>query len=414
MSRETRLALAQPLVRRGLWWAWLGGGLVWSAVVEAPSAIDEAIGLAGPAVPAMLGWLTLGTGMLGHRFRASPRAGLLAALGPLVVSGFAPTPVVVAAALILAGLSGGWVVGGVARHAQAGRGGSAAAGLAVVAAAGGVVLIPLSSLWLGALAVFVIMSGWPRSAAGAGMSAWSASILDGQAVLVARAIDFSFGNRRVVDGLSVALRSGELVALVGPNGSGKSTLLRLLSGHLLPDGGVLAMDGNDVLGASPEELVRLGVSLASGSRPVFPDLTVEQNLQLGAWVCEGGRQSRQELARAALDRFAELAGRASDAAGTLSGGEQRLLALAASLLARPRVLLADEVTLGLSPRARAAALHILRAAADAGAAVFVVDHELRDLVPLTDRVLVMDNGRLTETTEPLVAAARFIPGTKPL
>lgn len=115
------------------------------------------------------------------------------------------------------------------------------------------------------------------------------------------------------------------------------------------------------------------------------------------------------MAGAALGRFPELASLDRVAAGTLSGGEQRLLALAASLIGRPRVLLADEVTLGLSPQARARALRTLRGAADSGAAVLVVEHELRDLLPLADRVLVLEDGRLTETDEPRKATASFIP-----
>ena len=412
MTRETRLALAKAHVRRGLWWAWLGGGLVWSAVVETPRAIEEAVGVSGPGVPALMGWLCVGAGLAAHRMRANPVAGVLAALGPLVVSGVAPTPIVVAAALCLSGLAGGWVVGAVSREAQDGTGESAAAGINLVAAAGGLLLIPLSSLWAAALATVVALSGRPRSTSTT-PRAGSSATADGQAIVGAERVAVSFGDRRILDGASISLRPRELVALVGANGSGKSTLLRVLSGHVLPDEGIVMIDGHDVVGASPEELARLGVTLASGSRPVFPDLTVEQNLQIATWVRDGGRRTRFATARGALARFPELSSLAHAAAGTLSGGEQRLLALAASLLTRPRSLLADEVTLGLSPVARARALRTLRAAADAGAAVIVVEHELRDLLPLADRILVLQDGKLTETQDPGRPSARFIPGTAP-
>lgn len=411
MSRETRLALAQPGVRRGLWWAWLGGGLAWSAVVKAPSVVEDAIGLSGPGVPAVLGWLCVAAGLAAYRVRADPLAGALAALGPLVVSGLAPSPVVLAAALCLSGLAGGWVVGSVSRAAAGATDGSAAAGLNLTAAAGGLVLIPLSPLWAATLTTVVALSGRPRAPAHAPARKPGAGRDGDDALLAATGLVLSFGERRVLDGASLSLRRGEMTALVGANGSGKSTLLRVLSGHLLPDSGALAMSGHDVVGAAPEELVRLGITLASGSRPVFPDLTVQQNLHVGTWTCEGGRRARLEQATAALDRFPELAPLAHAPAGTLSGGEQRLLALAASLLTRPRVLLADEVTLGLSPTARARALATLRAAANAGASVLVVEHELRDVLPLTDRVLVLDRGRLTETDEPGESSARFIPAS---
>lgn len=410
MSRETRLALARPRVRRGLWWAWLGGGLVYSAVVEAPEAIDRAIGLSGPAVPAVLGWLALGAGVTAYRLAARPRAGVLAALGPLAVSGIAPTPVVTAVALALCGLAGGWVVGAVCRGAHLRPAtGPAGSGLSLLAAAGGLLLIPLSSLWLAGLATIVLASAVAQGQAKPDPEPVISGPAEAGAVLQGAHLSISFGARRVLDGATITLRPGELVALVGGNGSGKSTLLRVISGHVLPDRGALALDGADVLGSSPEELARLGVTLASGSRPVFPDLTVRENLQIATWICPGSRRARADMAGAALGRFPELASLDRVAAGTLSGGEQRLLALAASLIGRPRVLLADEVTLGLSPQARARALRTLRGAADSGAAVLVVEHELRDLLPLADRVLVLEDGRLTETDEPRKATASFIP-----
>ena len=408
MSRETRLALARPSIRQGLWWAWLGGGLVYSALFEAPRAVDLAAGISGPAVPALLGWLALAAGVAAYRIGASPRAGALAALGPLLVSGVAPTRLVVAAGLALSGLAGGWVVGGICRRAtRDGRAGSAGAGLALTAAAGGVLLVPLSSLWLAAVAGLVVASGLRVERATDSPSLVDPPPVEG--LLAADRIAVSFGERVVLNGATLVLRPGELVALVGGNGSGKSTLLRVLSGLLLPDEGSLWLNDVEVTGTSPEALARLGVTLASGSRPVFPDLTVLDNLRIANWFTEGSRRSRAELAADALARFQELAPLSRSSAGTLSGGEQRLLALAASLLARPRVLLADEVTLGLSPAARRTALQTLRNAADSGVAVFIVEHEVRDVLPLADRVLVLEAGRLTETDEPGPTAASFIP-----
>ena len=414
MSRETRLALARAEVRKGLWWAWFGGGLIWTAVVEAPGALDAAWGLAGPGVPAAMTGLALGTALAARRARGTPVTGVSAAMGPLVVSGLAPSVVVVAVALVVAGLAGGWVVGSVGWQADDGSGPAAAAGgLSLAAAAGGLILLPLSALWLAALGTAVLLSGpvKARPTRVAPPSVGGGADAD-DSLLGATDLKVAFGGRVVLDGASLRLSSGELVALVGANGSGKSTLLRVLGGHLLPDSGDLWVRGQSVLGSAPEEMTRLGVSLASGSRPVFPDLTVGDNLAVASWVLGGNRRTRQDEAQQALGRFPEIASLSGAPAGTLSGGEQRLLALAQSLLTRPVVLLADEITLGLSPTARKRALAMLRAAADAGAAVLVVEHELRDLMPLTDRVIRLDEGALTDSVDGQAAPARFMPGER--
>lgn len=408
MSRETRLALARPAVRRGLWTAWLGGGLVYSAVIEAPSPVDAATNISGATVPAVIGWLALAAGVIAYRLGASPRAGMLCALGPLVVSGVAPTPLVVAVGLVLSGLAGGWVVGAVSREAQTTAVGPAGAGLSLVAAAGGLVLAPLSSLWMAGLAGLVLLARSTDRAER--VPAAVVTSPDPGVAIEAHGLSVAFGTRKVLDGVSLGLRSGELVALVGGNGSGKSTLLRVMSGHLQPDEGALFLDRAEVVGTAPEALARLGVTLASGSRPVFPDLTVQQNLQVASWVTGEKRHDRLAHTETALARFPELAALSQARAGTLSGGEQRLLALTASLSTRARVLLADEVTLGLSPEARRSALRALRRVADSGAAVLVVEHELRDLLPLADRVLVLEAGRLSETHDASAPGASFIPG----
>lgn len=407
MSRETRLALAQPNVRRGLWWAFLGGGLVWSAVLEAPQAVENALGLAGPGVPALMGWSAVTAGLLARRIGATARAGALAALGPLAVSGLSPSPPIVMTALVVAGLAGGWVIGATARRAEVSAPGGAGAGLSLIAAAGGLVLVPLSPLWTAALTAVVVASGLTDAASAPRLTP-AVSVADA-AVMEGAQLTLSFGSREVLRGADIWLRQGEFVALVGGNGTGKSTLLRILAGHLLPDTGGLWVDGLDATGASPEELAGLGVALASGSRPVFPDLTVRENLQVATWAT-ADRQARPALVARAISRFPELVPLADASAGTLSGGEQRLLALAASLLSQPRIVLADEVMLGLSPEARGRALGTLRAAADAGATVVVVEHELRDVLPLADRVLVLQDGVLRETDEVTPATAQFMPG----
>lgn len=418
MRRQTRLALARSSVRRGMWWSWAGGGLIWTAVVESSSAFERAWELSGTVVEASMAFVAIGAGLAARRWGASPTAGVLAVLGPLVVSGLAPGDVVVAVGLAITAACGGWVVGGVSGSVAGPRepSGAAARWLILAAALAGVLLLPLSALWLSVIAGLLIVSGTlegdtpppvrpihrPTDITSDGTC--------GGSVLEARDLALGFGTRAVLTGASLRLAAGEVIALVGANGSGKSTLLRVLGGHLLPERGELCFKGESILGAPPEELARLGVALASGSRPVFPDLAVRDNMAVAGWALAAGRAARHERIAATLAEFPELAPLSRAPAGTLSGGEQRLLALAQSLLAQPAVLLADEVTLGLSPGSRRRVLSLLRSAADAGAAVVVVEHDLRDVLPLADRLLRLENGVLRqESSGESPGPASFIP-----
>ena len=417
MRRQTRLALARPEVRKGLWWSWLGGGLMWTAVVESSAAFELAWQLSGVPVHLAMALVALGAAVPARRWNAGPTGGVLAALGPLVVSGVAPGAVVVAVGLTISAACGGWVVGAVWASAGERRDAPSAAAvrLTVATAVGGILLLPLSLLWLSVVAVLMLLSGpveratqhpaTPlRQPADRSHRGQAGSVLEGSDLAV------GYGTRRVLRGASIHAAPGELVALVGANGSGKSTLLRVLGGHLLPERGDLRFKGESVLGATPEELGRLGVALASGARPVFADLSVQENLVVAGWALGGDRQARQAHIGAALAEFPELVPLSRYSAGRLSGGEQRLLALAQSLVSQPAVLLADEVTLGLSPPLRRRVLSMLRSAADAGVAVVVVEHDTRDLTPLADRILRLENGVLRdESGGDTPKRASFIP-----
>ncbi len=405
-SAETRLALSRPGVRRQLWSAWLGGGLVWTGVVEAPGYIGAAGGPRGALVPAAILSLALAAGLLGLGARARPHASLLAATGPLLLAGLVIDPFVLSVGLVVASTAGGWSVGaaaGTASLVAGSRAAGAAAGLTLVAAGAGLVLLPLSPLWLGGLVLILTLAnvevGLASGAPAPAHPVWSPS-----GALAARGLGHAFGALRVIESIDIELRAGELAVLAGGNGSGKSTLLRILGGHIVPERGDLFVGNRSVVGASPEDLARNGVFLVSGSRPVFADLTVRENLRIGSWLAAG---DRSRALGSAIERFPELQDLLDQPAGTLSGGEQRLVALAQSLLVRPAVVLADEVTLGLSPEARGRALSVLRTLADDGAAVLVVDHQLSDLVPLADRTLVIENGTLVDAPADS-GAARFI------
>lgn len=403
-SAETRLALSRPRVRRQLWSAWLGGALVWTGVVEAPRLIGVAGGPRGALVPAAIAALALAAGLLALGARARPTAALLAAIGPLLLTGMLADPFVSSVGLTVAAAAGGWAVGAAANVAATTvdmRAGGAAAGLTLVSAGAGLTLLPLSSLWLSTLVALITAANIDRD--GDLAPPPSRLLRPGSSALSARSVAHSFGSERVLDAVDIDLRAGELAVLAGGNGSGKSTLLRILGGHIVPDEGELFVGNRSVLGAPPEELSRNGIFLISGARPVFADLTVDENLRIGAWLSADEAQAMESV----LIRFPELRDLRTQQAGTLSGGEQRLVALAQSLLVRPTVVLADEVTLGLSPEARTRALQVLQALAAEGAAVLVVDHQLSDLTPLAARTLVIEGGRLSEAPADS-GAARFI------
>jgi branched-chain amino acid transport system ATP-binding protein len=209
----------------------------------------------------------------------------------------------------------------------------------------------------------------------------------------------AFGANQVLRSASLELDPGEFVALVGGNGSGKSTLLRAVAGLIPPDDGRVWLDGDDITMLRADERAAAGLAFVSGARPIFPDLTIEQNLRCAAYRTHRGADLIQAT-DALLELVPTLKERRSAKAGVLSGGEQRLLAVISTLYRSPSVLLADELTLGLDRQARAAVLDLLRALANDGIAVVAVDHDLVSLLARADRAEVLTDGSLTRFDEP--------------
>jgi ABC-type branched-subunit amino acid transport system ATPase component len=246
-----------------------------------------------------------------------------------------------------------------------------------------------------------------ENAAARPASAASASAKGGRPpALSLEGIRVSFGPSVILRSADLTVAPGELVALVGGNGAGKSTLLRVAAGLLTPESGRASVAGEDVSELLPEERAAAGLAFVSGARPVFPDLTVLENLRVAAFRTHMTHRSFEAATAAVLDLVPALERRRDSKAGVLSGGEQRLLAVAQSLYRRPKVLLADELSLGLAADARVAVMDLLRMLADGGVCVVVVDHDLPSLLSRADRAALLSSGSITDFTP----AARVLEG----
>src|SRR5690348_18297826 len=187
-------------------------------------------------------------------------------------------------------------------------------------------------------------------------------------------------------------RKGEITLLIGPNGAGKSTVLKTLFGMLVPRAGEIRFEGRRINGKSPRELLADGIAFVPQGRNLFGSLSVRHNLELG-----GIALPRSELPariEEALQRFPRIRERIDNQASTMSGGEQKQLEISRALLLRPRVLLIDEPSIGLSPKLVQQVMTLLRALADAGTTVLMVEQNVRTALKYADRALVLEMGRL--------------------
>jgi branched-chain amino acid transport system ATP-binding protein len=208
-----------------------------------------------------------------------------------------------------------------------------------------------------------------------------------------RDVSASYGPFRALFGVSLAIQCGKAVALLGSNGAGKTTIARVCSGLLKPTSGRLCFQGDDVTGRRAFQLARLGIMHAPEGRSVFASLTVEENLALG-FRREVGRAGVPAALERAFELFPRLGGRRKQVAGTLSGGEQRMLALARVLVRPPQLLICDELSLGLAPIVVEEVYKVLRTIRDAGTALLVVEQHVRHALELADDVIVLTKGEV--------------------
>jgi branched-chain amino acid transport system ATP-binding protein len=216
------------------------------------------------------------------------------------------------------------------------------------------------------------------------------------ALLELRGLCAGYGGIRVLHGVDLSVGAGQVVALLGPNGAGKTTTLRAAAGVLPVESGRLLLAGRDATGAGPRDLARAGVCLIPEGRGVFPNLSVRDNLLMMTFT---GR-SRAEVEEIAYARFPVLARRAGQAAGTLSGGEQQMLALARGLATDPAVLMLDELSMGLAPLVVAQLYEHVAEIARQGVAVLVVEQFAAAVLDIADHAAVLLRGRIAHRLRP--------------
>ncbi len=205
-----------------------------------------------------------------------------------------------------------------------------------------------------------------------------------------------YGPIRALDGVSLAVNESEIVALIGANGAGKTTLLMAISGVVHPRGGVVRYEGTSLTGKKPHDVMRLGIAHAPEGRRIFPRLTVRENLELGGFTQTDRTRLRADIDEA-CGLFPVLGERMDQLGGTLSGGEQQMLAIARALVGRPRLLLLDEPSLGLAPLIVAKVFEVIASLTGRGIAVMLVEQNARAALKLAARGYVLETGRITLT-----------------
>jgi branched-chain amino acid transport system ATP-binding protein len=218
-------------------------------------------------------------------------------------------------------------------------------------------------------------------------------------LLSVQQLDACYGDVQVVWNCSLEVRQGEIVALFGGNGAGKTTMLRAISGLIKPKAGRIAFDGRDVSSLEAHELPELGLAHVPEGRHVFPQMTVQENLEMGAYA-RRMRARRGERMAAVFDLFPALRERRKAAAGVLSGGQQQMLAIGRGLMAEPKLLLLDEPSLGLAPAIVTKLFETIGSIKALGVTVLLVEQNLWETIEIADRYYLMASGKIVSSDVP--------------
>jgi branched-chain amino acid transport system ATP-binding protein len=213
-------------------------------------------------------------------------------------------------------------------------------------------------------------------------------------VLVLKDVRASYGRVEVLKGISIEVPDGSIIALLGANGAGKTTTLRVITGLLPMARGILVFEGKSIVGLRSDRIVRRGISMVPENRELFLEMTVEENLEMGAFTRRDGPGIREDFARA-FHIFPRLQERRRQIAGTLSGGEQQMLAIARALMARPRLLLLDEPSLGLAPALVAEIFDIIEGIHREGTSILLVEQNAQMALFSADHGYVLETGRIS-------------------
>lgn len=226
-------------------------------------------------------------------------------------------------------------------------------------------------------------------------------------LLEIKGLKVSYGGIAAVRGIDLAVEPGELVAIIGANGAGKTTTLKALAGMLRAASGSVHYDGRSITAVPSHKLTQQGIALVPEGRGIFTRLTVEENLAMGAFIRNDREEVKADLARI-FDLFARLRERRSQVAGTLSGGEQQMLAIGRAMMSRPRLLLLDEPSMGLAPLMVRKIFEVIRSISEQGVTILLVEQNARLALQAASRGYVMESGAITlaDSSASLLASAQ--------
>jgi branched-chain amino acid transport system ATP-binding protein len=213
-------------------------------------------------------------------------------------------------------------------------------------------------------------------------------------VLEIKNIDVSYGDVQVIWGLSFGVKQGEVVALIGANGAGKSTNLKTISGILRPSKGEILFENQPIHQIEPFHLIEMGIAHVPEARRLFVEMTVEENLDMGS-LKGAARKERAKTKEMIFKMFPRLRERQYQPAGTLSGGEQQMVAIARGLMSKPKLLMLDEPSLGLAPILVREIFNVIKRIREEGMTVLIVEQNVKQTLTIADRAYVLENGRVT-------------------